>query len=162
MRAAEASDPTIRLGLLMQEMMALVHRRSAGRTWSIMSESGLTMPQVITLHVLRMGGTQSIHRIADAISLSTSAASHLVDRLVEKGLVDRQEDPEDRRAKRVELTPAGVALVDELASERLGEFTRALSQLDPELVSQLVAILEKTIEQLATDGTYACSALVEK
>jgi len=149
MRPADSSDPVIRLGLLMQETMGLVHRRSAGRTWAIMSDVGLTMPQVVTLHILRLGGAQSIHRIAEALSLSTSAASHLVGRLFEKGLVDRREDPEDRRQKRVELTDAGIGLVDELASERLGEFTQALSQLDPELVSLLVSVLEKTIEQLA-------------
>jgi DNA-binding MarR family transcriptional regulator len=140
-----------KLGRLMNELMSQVYRRFAGDTMAIMAESGLTMTQMVAMQILRYGGPQSIGGLVERLKLSMSATSHLVDRLVEKGFVDRKEDPDDRRQKRVAITESGAALIDQLASERNAEFTRALSTLDPDLREQLVVVFERAIAQLAAD-----------
>lgn len=142
------------LGLLMQDLMGLVHRRFAGDAMERMAEVGLTMPQIVALHVLRYGGQRSIGELGESLKLSTSATSHLVDRLVAKGFIDRREDPDDRRQKNVAITEEGSTFVDDLAAERTAEFARALSTLDPDLQQQLVLVLVRAIDQLRATDPY--------
>lgn len=57
-----------------------------------------------SLLVLRAKGSLSVNELADQLSLSVAATGRAVDKLVQSGLVDRREDPADRRVKRVSLT----------------------------------------------------------
>lgn len=144
-----SSDPSIhRLLELMPELMSLLHRDIAGETLAIMHESSLTMPQIVALHILNHAGALPISRMGDLLHLSTSATSHLVERLVERGLVDRSEDPADRRQKRVVLAAAGSALLDQLNASREAEYTVALHRLDPALRQSLLGLVEQMISQL--------------
>jgi DNA-binding MarR family transcriptional regulator len=52
--------------------------------------------------------------LAEHLHVGSSAVSGLVDRLVEHGYLDRHEDPIDRRAQLVSLTPAGVHVLDRI------------------------------------------------
>lgn len=148
MQKSPASQRVVRMQALIQEMMALVGRHSAGETLRLMHEVGLTMPQLVALHVLRFGGPSSITGLVDALHLSTSATSHLVDRLVAMGLADRSEDPSDRRQKRVTASAAGVELIDRLNQARTAEFSAAFANVDPALHEQLVRAFEQVVEQL--------------
>src|SRR5687768_4842132 len=94
-RSPTAGD--VRLSALVGELMGHVHRRSAGDTLSILTEAGLTMAQLVALHFLQHGGPTSVSAIASTLRLSPAATSHLVDRLVKARLVERREDPDDRR-----------------------------------------------------------------
>jgi len=143
------ADPCIeRLLAHFPELMSLLHRDIAGETLAIMHESGLTMPQVVALHILRHAGASPISRLGELLHLSTSATSHLVDRLVERNLVERSEDPADRRQKRVVLAAEGSALLDRLNDSRTAEYTVALHRLDPALRQSLLALVEEMISQL--------------
>jgi len=139
----------------MQALMAQVYRRFAGDAMAMMAETGLTMPQMVALQVLRFGGPQSINGLMERLRLSMSATSHLVDRLVEKGYVDRREDPDDRRQKRVEITATGAGIIDHLAQLQTVEFTRVLGTLDPALQAQLVVVFERAIAELAVTAPCA-------
>src|SRR2546428_4400370 len=56
----------------------------------------------------------TIADVADALSITQSAASRAVDRLVRHGYVSRRENPADRRQKKLGLTASGTALVENL------------------------------------------------
>lgn len=145
----EPVDPNIaRLGQLMPFLMDLINRRSAGQTMVIMNECGLTLPQIVAMHVLRNRAGVSLLAMQDALRLSASATSTLIDKMVEKGFVDRRENPVDRRLKALQLTESGVALLDRMAVSRAEEFTAAMAVVDPELRAQLVILFERVIEQL--------------
>ncbi|GAA1481148.1 hypothetical protein GCM10009624_15880 [Gordonia sinesedis] len=78
-----------------------------------LAATDLTFSQLRTLFALGAGESpKSVNEIADAVQLSLAAAGRTVDRLVTDGLVDRREDPADRRIKRVSLTATGRELVD--------------------------------------------------
>ena len=62
-------------------------------------------------NVFRRQGVRVLHRIAEHLGVSNAAASQMVDRLVGMGLLERSEDPDDRRAKALALTEKGKALV---------------------------------------------------
>lgn len=149
MPSSRRSTQGRRLGELLNELNWAIHRHSAGETLRVMNEAGLTLPQMVVLHMLHHAGPSPLNRLSDATRLSASATSSLVDRLVERGLVDRAEDPDDRRQKRVAITPAGVALLEDLARLRVIELDEALSSLDPLLLDALVTVFEATIHQLS-------------
>lgn len=81
---------------------------------ALLKQHELSMPQLGALHFLRAQGPQSVSSIADHLNLSRTATSHLVDRLVRKSLVQRQEDPSDRRQKRITLSGRGDELIAEV------------------------------------------------
>jgi DNA-binding MarR family transcriptional regulator len=56
--------------------------------------------------------------LADVLELQPISLVRLLDRLVERGLLERRPDPRDRRANRLFLTPGGRQLVDDLDSLR--------------------------------------------
>src|SRR5689334_20740896 len=108
-KAAKATSDAAQLSAAVAQLMGHVHRRSAGDTLAMLNETGLTLAQLVSLHCLQFMGTHSISEIATTLRLSPAATSHLVDRLVKAGMVERKEDPDDRRAKRVAITDAGRA-----------------------------------------------------
>jgi DNA-binding MarR family transcriptional regulator len=136
------------MGVLIGELMNYVNRRSAGETLAIMNEAGLTLPQLVTLHILHHSGVRTISAIASSLRLSPAATSHLIDRLVTGGFVGRIEDPQDRRQKRVTITAVGRRLVDRLQRERTREMTEAVAGLSPEVCRQFGRVLSRVIGEL--------------
>src|SRR5262245_64900012 len=115
--AARVQRPA-KLAKLIEEMMSHIHRRSADDTLAVMNEAGLTMAQVVALHLLTHLGAVSVSSIAACLKLSPPATSHLIDRMVVAGLVGRSEDPVDRRHKRIAITPEGRELIERAQEER--------------------------------------------
>lgn len=164
MRAKTVPTPTdpVRqgeeLGDLFRNVMALIRERTTSDTFAIMNEAGLTLPQMITLQTLGRCGPRSVSHIARHLSLTLATASHLVDRLVQEGLVERGEDPNDRRAKSVAISPQGKALVDRLTKARANQYAQFVVHLSPTLRRELVQVLEQVVHQLAE--TAASPAMV--
>lgn len=77
------------------------------------------------------------------VLLSQPALSRMVDRLVERGYVDRCPDPGDRRGVRLSLTPAGQETQKQIGSPHARSVTRALNVLTPEELEQLAVITGK-------------------
>lgn len=76
-----------------------------------MHQTGLSTPQInALLHIYHAGECQlsEIGALADS---SKAAASQLVERLVQQGLVQRTEDPLDRRNKILRLTAKSLELI---------------------------------------------------
>ena len=71
----------------------------------------LTMPQIKTLSLLETRGPLRMSAIAIVMSRTLSAMTSIVDRLVEKGLVTRQSDPNDRRLVICALTDEGTQAI---------------------------------------------------
>lgn len=134
---------------LISELLGLIGHQAAGDTLALMNEAGLTMPQMMVLHLLRYARRGvPILRLVEILHLSTSATSHLVDKLVGMGLVDRSEDPTDRRKRLVAITPEGEALLVKLYRARAEEFRRALAPVDPELQMQLIEVFRRVNAKL--------------
>lgn len=94
--------------------------------------------------------------------LSKNAISSLLRGLEAQGLIERTVDPDDLRAFRITLTPAGRAYVRESAPARMQSMGRLLSGLDPQEQEHLIALLERLLhsllEQIASSGTTADGA----
>lgn len=147
-----------RLPGLLHLLHSEVCRRSGGRGLQELHDLGLSMPQVIAMHVLLQTSDASrpetdglgMHALGEALHLSPSAITTLVDKLVERHLVERWENPGDRRQKQVRLRPAGIELLDRMTRSRAAEFSEALADIDPALQIELLDVLQRVVNALGT------------
>jgi DNA-binding MarR family transcriptional regulator len=93
-------------------------RRSMAEWRKFVRGTGLSMPQLGVLMRLYYGGTSGVHDIGRGLGVSAAAASQMVDRLVQSRLVEREENPSDRRAREVALTARGRQVLDRGIRER--------------------------------------------
>jgi MarR family transcriptional regulator for hemolysin len=86
--------------------------------------------------------------LAEMLDLQPISLTRLLDRLCDSGLIERRADPNDRRAKRLFLTPAARPLLERLGD--LGEemMTTALAGVARESAEQIVAQLAIVKENL--------------
>jgi DNA-binding MarR family transcriptional regulator len=71
----------------------------------------VSVPQIGALFHIRSKGSCGVTDVGDDLGVTSAAASQMLERLVQNGLVERREDPDDRRAKRIVLTEEGHRLV---------------------------------------------------
>ena len=102
----------------------------------------LSLVHLNVLFILEADGPLPMRGLAEAMDVSQASATGIVDRMEQRGLVERQRDDEDRRVVRVAITDEGLQLVASMANERrehlvqmLGEFT------DDELAAFLTGAL---------------------
>lgn len=93
-----------------------------------MHQTGLSRHEIHALLHIYHGGEPRISDIGDLTGASPAAASQLVDRLVKEGLVERIEDPANRRVKRLRLTDKSLKLIRQgvTSNHFLGELMQAL------------------------------------
>lgn len=123
---------------LLTDVVRVVRKHTLCDTLRVMRREELSLAQMSTLWHLHYRGGASISQIRDHLNLSLAATSHLVERLVRAGLVERTENSIDRRHKQVTLTPAGRALVIEIERARDAELTNRLNALPPPLLAALI------------------------
>jgi DNA-binding MarR family transcriptional regulator len=87
------------------------------------AEQDLSFSQLKTLLlVAEHAGTLSVKDVADGLGISLPTASRAVDSLVRRGLLERAEDPVDRRVKQVRTSRRGDRLVERLIAARIRSF----------------------------------------
>jgi len=75
---------------------------------------GLSMAQLNILYTLKRCGEMPMSRLAEMLNVSLSNATGLIDRIEERGLVERTRVPEDRRIVLIRVTSSGEQLLKEL------------------------------------------------
>ena len=135
---------------LREWMDVFMHRSMRG--WNQFAKStGLSMPQFSILMQLHYKGACGMSKISERFDVSAAAASQLVDKLVQAGYIERTEDPNDRRAKLLDLSPKGKQLVEQGINERyrwMGELTSRLSAEEQAQVGEALSILTSAAQKL--------------
>ena len=135
---------------LREWMDVFMHRSMRG--WNQFAKStGLSMPQFSILMQLHYKGACGMSKISERFDVSAAAASQLVDKLVQAGYIERTEDPNDRRAKLLDLSPKGKQLVEQGINERyrwMGELTSRLSAEEQTQVGEALSILTSAAQKL--------------
>ncbi len=121
-------------------------RRSLAEWRRFVRGAGLSMPQLSVLMRLYYGGGCGVHDIGSGLAVSSAAASQMVDRLVQAGLVDRGENPQDRRARRVALSARGRQLIDRGIRERYRWVDDLVGELPADRRASVLRILPSLIE----------------
>jgi len=107
-----------------------------GRTSGIVQRLGLTPGHMKLLLQLDDRDGRAMGTLAQSFHCDASTMTWLVDRLEERGLVERRMLPEDRRVKAVALTPAGARAKAELV-KRLYEPPTELLALDRDTLEKV-------------------------
>src|SRR3954454_15382928 len=116
--APEAQETAARLTALFRHLFLY----DRGNQLRVIEESGLSMTQSKAL--LELGGlgqteeAWQVGDLAEVFGVSVPSMSRAVDGLVKKRLATRVEDPADRRARQVKITPKGKDFVETLATIR--------------------------------------------
>jgi DNA-binding MarR family transcriptional regulator len=107
----------------------------------------------VMVHVIEGGGGRRMTDLAEAVVLSKSGLTSLVDRMERDGLIERRADPEDRRATRIALTKEGEARYRE-ASACHREIVHRIftSHVTDEEARVIAETLERVRRELAGDG----------
>lgn len=89
-----------------------------------------------------------LRELGESVLLSQPGLSRLVDRLVQRGLVERSPDPSDGRSVLVRLTPAGVARQKTVGRQHARSVARAMSAVTSEDLARLHAITTRLVDNL--------------
>jgi DNA-binding MarR family transcriptional regulator len=118
------------------------------RTFKTIGELDMSFTQLKVLSALETDGEErSVKALADSMGVSLAAMSRAVDGLFERGLVERDEDPADRRMKRVSLTSDGRAVPLALNAARLSALQETVGLLDDEEAQALEHALALILER---------------
>jgi DNA-binding MarR family transcriptional regulator len=89
------------------------------------------------------GHRLSMSHLSQLLSVTLTNITKLIDGLVSSALVERVEDTSDKRKTWAQLTPQGLAFVEELLPEVAGQVERNWSSLTPQEKKMLVHLLAK-------------------
>ncbi len=132
------------------ELNSRVHDRAVGLVGPMPMPPDLTMQQVRALgHIVRIPGMAG-HELGELMQVSAPTASGLIDRLVEKGLVARSDDPDDRRVRRLHPTTDGIEVIrqmDSMFGRALGVTIGLLTMEDLEVLRHSAVIMLRALEQ---------------
>lgn len=145
---ASASNPTS-VDELVETLAPLLAQQR--RRWAERCQAhGLSIIGFHAVALLEERGPTSMSRLADDLGVALPNATGIVDRLCERGLVERTPDPADRRIVRVGLTDAGRALVAEMEAGRRERLRRLFGALTPTQQRRLAVALRDLARAAAT------------
>jgi DNA-binding MarR family transcriptional regulator len=113
---------------------------------------GLSMAQLNILYTLQRCGEMPMSRLAEMLNVSLSNATGLIDRIEERGLVERSRVPEDRRIVLIRVTPAGERMlgeIDALSEDHLRSVLRRLDAAERAAVAEAFASLREAVTTAA-------------
>ncbi len=113
---------------------------------------GLGLSDFAVLEILLHKGPQPVNIIGKKVLLTSGSITAAIDRLESKNLVQRTTDPQDLRARIVELTSTGRSLIEEAFRQHVIDMEETMVVLKPVERIKLVRILKKL-------GTWAAARL---
>src|SRR5215471_12996543 len=111
---------------------------------------GMTRAQWAVLVRLEYNEGLKQTELAEMLDLQPITLTRLVDRLCANGLIERRADPDDRRVKRLYLTPQARPLTDRLAELGQDLMGKVLDGLDAKTVERIIGELGQVKENLKT------------
>jgi DNA-binding MarR family transcriptional regulator len=130
----------------LREWMETFTHRSMHDWARFVKASGFSMPQFFLLMHVRRHSLCGVSKLSEGLDITPAAASQLVDKLVQAGLLIRAEDPHDRRARQLALTEAGRELIERGVAERyrwVDDVAKGLSEAEQSQVSAALAVLAR-------------------
>ena len=102
----------------------------------------LTIPQFRTLAFVNRHKGSSLYEVSDHMGLTSPSVSTLVDGLIERGMMTREEHPADRRRVRLAVTSHGRAILENATRETLTYLAKKLSNVTPDNREVIVKAME--------------------
>jgi DNA-binding MarR family transcriptional regulator len=145
---------------IVREWAQVFMNRSMTDFKRFMEDTGLSFSHVNILMRLFHSGKSGVSEIGEQMGITNAAASQTVDRLVNMGLIMRTEDPIDRRAKRLDLTPKGKELIEkgiDVRSHWIETLTDSLSTQELEMITSALTILTNAARKTEEVSDHNCN-----
>lgn len=117
---------------------------------STLKPAGVSASQHIALIHLVTEGPMPQAELAGKLSISPPSAVKLIDRMERDGWVQRQEDPTDRRVKRIVPTEKTAEVWEEMSRLGFAVMEKAYRGIDPADIETVKRVLRQTRENLET------------
>lgn len=128
------------------------HRVYVRLDQALLDRVGVTTAQAGALFYLMGNDGCLLSRMGQGLLLDKSAITGLVDRLEKKGMIERRDDPADRRARRLHLTAAGRDVAAK-AVPVVRQLNRAIKEgFSPEEIAVFSRVLRTTIDRFGGSG----------
>ena len=135
------------------QLMGLIVRthRQLSDTLGRELEESVGIPLVFFDVLIHVGGAPegrlTMSRLSTDVALTTGGVTRLVDRMVDAGLVERKNCPNDRRSVHVVLTDRGQAVLEQAVAAHIEGIDRHLmAHLEPSEQAALAAVLTKLLD----------------
>jgi DNA-binding MarR family transcriptional regulator len=106
-----------------------------------MVKAGISMTHLHILWVLEHHGDLPMSRLAELLDVSVSNATGLIDRMEERGLVERLRVPDDRRVVIVRVSAEGARQRDEIEALKQDRMRSILGRLTPDQLARIQGAL---------------------
>ncbi|MDQ6598750.1 MarR family transcriptional regulator [Bacillus salipaludis] len=108
-----------------------------------MTKNKLSITEFSVLEVLYQKGKQTIQQIGHCILISSGSMTYVIDKLEQKGLLKRNDCPNDRRVIHVTLTDKGNQFMEEIMPKHLELIEDMFHSLNSDEAVTLFRLLEK-------------------
>lgn len=124
-------------------VLARCHKALSTHVERSVAAAGLGLTDFMILEALLHKGSLTITEIQGKILLASGSMTAAVDRLEKKGAIVRRSIKEDRRARRLELTPEGRQVIERVFGEHETEFDSVFSVLNGSEMQSMYRTLKK-------------------
>ena len=139
------------LAVTLHEWFTIFRRKLMGNIFAYAKDRGLTMAQFgALLHIFHKGAC-GVSDIGSDLGVTNSAASQMLERMVQQKIITRSEDPADRRVKQIVLTEKGRQILEESEHANqswLEELASKMTPAEQEQVREALVILIEKAGQL--------------
>jgi MarR family 2-MHQ and catechol resistance regulon transcriptional repressor len=135
-------------------VLARCYKSLSARVEQSVSNAGMCLTDFMILEALLHKGPLTITEIQGKILLASGSMTAAVDRLEKKGVIVRRAIQQDRRARRLELTPDGRRVIERIFREHAAEFESLVSVLEDTEKRQTYRSLKKLGLHAAAVGAY--------
>ena len=111
-------------------------------------ELGLFIGQDILLAHVAKAGPVSQKALADALQVEQATISESVKKLSAAGMIERQPDPDDKRAYRVIATPKGMGVAKDIETAWVHEEAKFLGTMSVAEIQSLKEVLQKALARI--------------
>ncbi len=116
------------------------------------SEYNLTLPQLICIRQLLLGGSMTSSQLSNQMFITQATLTGVLDRLEAKGVLARTRSSQDRRKVFIALTEKGEDMARGMPWPLQEQFAHSLEQLAPEEQEQISSCLEKLVHLVDAPG----------
>ncbi len=130
------------------EIMPIIVREFAKREDNHLTRGKISCPQMVVLDYLSHHTRVPMAEVAKILSVKTSSASVLVDRLIREKMLKRERDDRDRRIVWISVTPKGRKVVGQILEQKRDTFKEIFRPLTAAERGQYLAVLNKVKDNI--------------
>ncbi|MHB1313335.1 MAG: MarR family winged helix-turn-helix transcriptional regulator [Gemmatimonadaceae bacterium] len=142
-RTPKTTDAATATALKLYTVLSRAQRAIGERTQADLEQHGISITEFAIMEALFHKGPLLLGEVQRKILVSSGGITFLVDKLTDRGFVERKMCPSDRRARYASLTRKGEALMKEIFPRHAAAIREAMSGLSPAEQKEATVLLKR-------------------